>query len=151
MKRPQRGANYNKFVKSTLYSPSKYYGILCKGDFAGLEPSPLAADIALTKDQRPNLIFQQTKFGNALKGSPLSYQQKLSQEYIINDYLALDFPKLPLEEAEDSFANNVQLPLRQEKQAALDSLSVSREVAIDLEERTVTQSESNLWQLLRSK
>ena len=40
---------------------------------------------------------------------------------------------------------------KQRKNAALDALSVTRAVAIDLEERTVTQSASNLWQLLRSK
>ena len=91
------------------------------------------------------------KFGNALKGNPLSYQQKLSQEYGINDFLASDFPKLPLEDAGDRIMNNVQVWLNQGKNAALDALSVTRAVAIDLEERTVTQSASNLWQLLRSK
>ena len=92
-----------------------------------------------------------TKFGNAVQGSPLSYQQKLSQEYVINDFLASDFPKLPLEDAGERIMNNVQLCLNQEKNAALDALSVTRAVAIDLEERTVTQSASNLWQFLRSK
>ena len=70
------------------------------------------------------------KFGNALKGNPLSYQQKLSQEYGINDFLASDFPKLPLEDAGDRIMNNVQVCLNQGKNAALDALSVTRAVAI---------------------
>lgn len=151
VKKPRMGANYNKFIKSTLYSPSTSYRILCKSDFSGLDPFPLAADIAPTAEEMPNLILNPTKFGNALKGSPLSYQQKLSQEYVINDFLACDFPKLPLEDAGERILNNVQVCLNKEKNAALDALSVTRAVAIDLEERTVTQSASNLWQLLRSK
>ena len=151
VKKPKMGANYNKFIKSTLYSPSSFYGILCKSDFTGLDPLPLIADIAPTAEQRPNLILQPTKFGNAPKGSPLSYQQKLSQEYVINDFLACDFPKLPLEGAGERITNNVQVCLTQERAAALDALAVTREVAIDLEARTVTQGASNLWQLLRSK
>ena len=151
VKKPRMGANYDRFVKSTLYSPSMYYGILCKNDFSGLDPLPLVADISPTAEQRQNLTFAQTKFGNAPKGSPLSYQQKLSQEYIINDFLACDFPKIPLEDAGERIMNNVQVCLNSAKNAALDSLSVTRAVAIDLEERTVTQSASTLWQLLRSK
>ena len=68
----------------------------------------------------PNLILMPTKFGNALKGSPLSYQQKLSREYVINDFLASDFPKLPLEDAGERIMNNVLLCLNQEKNAALE-------------------------------
>ena len=144
-------ANYNKFIKSTLFSPSTSYRILCKSDFSGLDPLSLAADIAPTAEEMPNLILKPTKFGNALKGSSLSYQQKLSQEYVVNDFLAYGFPKLPLEDAGERIRNNVQVSSNKEKNAALDALSVTRAVAIDLEERTVTQSASNLWQLLRSK
>ena len=54
VKKPRIGANYNKFIKSTLYSPSTSYGILCKSDFTGLDPLPLIVDIAPTAEQRPN-------------------------------------------------------------------------------------------------
>ncbi|KAG1655018.1 hypothetical protein GQR58_024744 [Nymphon striatum] len=126
VKKPRMGANYSKFIKSTLYSPSTHYQILCKSDFSGLEPLPLAADIAPTVEQRPNLFKHTTQFGHALKGSMISYQQKISQEYIINDFFA-------------------------ENQAALYSLHSTHAVAIDIEEKTVTQSGSTLWKLLRSK
>jgi len=125
VKKPRMGANYNKFIKSTLYSPSTSYRILCKSDFSGLDPLPLAADIAPTAEEMPNLILKPTKFGNALKGSPLSYQQKLSQEYVINDFLACDFPKLPLEDAGERILNNVQVCFNKEKSAALDAVCYS--------------------------
>ena len=151
VKKPKMGANYNKFVKSNLYSPSKCYGILCKNDFVGLEPLPLAADIVPTSEQRPNVPQVATRYGNVLKGSVLSYQQKLSQEYVINDFLASKFPSLPMENAGENFENNVQLCLNQNKQAALKALSINQSVAIDIEQKTLTQSASTLWQLLRSK
>jgi len=47
--------------------------MLFKSDFSGLDPLPLAADIAPTAEEMPNLILKPTKFGNAFKGSPLSY------------------------------------------------------------------------------
>ena len=112
VKKPRMGANYSKFIKITLYSPSTSYRILCKSDFSGLDPLPLAADIAPTAEEMPNLILKPTKFGNALKGSPLSYQQKLPQEYVINDFLACDFSKLPLEDAGERILNNVQVCLK---------------------------------------
>ena len=115
VKKPRMGANYDKFIKSTLYSPSTSYRILCKSDFRGLDPLPLAADIVTTAEEMLSLTLKPTKFGNALKGSPLSYQQKLSQEYVINDFLACDFPKLPLEDAGERILNNVQVCLNKEK------------------------------------
>ena len=115
VKKPRISANYNKFIKSTLYSPSTSHRILCKSDFSGLDPLPLEANIAPTAEEMPNLILMPMKFGNALKGSPLSYQQKLSQEYVINDFLASDFPKLPLEDVGERIMNNVLVCLNQEK------------------------------------
>ena len=41
-----------------------------------------------------------TKFGHAVKGSVISYQQKLSEEYLIKDYSCTSFPDLPLQDAE---------------------------------------------------
>ena len=148
VKKLKMGANYNKFVKSNLHSPSTSYGILCKNDFVGLEPLPLAADIVPTSEQKPNVPQVATRYGNVLKGSVLSYQQKLSQEYVINDFLASKFPSLPIENAGENFQTNVQLCFNQNK---LEALSINQSVAIDIEQKTVTQSASTLWQLLRSK
>ena len=125
VKKPAMGANYNKFVKSNLYSPSTSYGILCKSDFVRLEPLPLAADIVPTSEQRPNVPQVATRYGNVLKGSVLSYQQKLSQEYVINDFLTSEFPSLPMENAGENFENHVQLCLNNDKLAALEALSLT--------------------------
>jgi hypothetical protein len=113
VKKPKMHANYNKFIKSTLCSSSTFYGILCKSDFAGLDPLPLAADIAPAAEQRLNLLKNTTKYGNVPRSSVLSYLQKLSQQYIINDFLASDFPNLPLEDAGEKIENNMQLCLNQ--------------------------------------
>lgn len=96
------GSNYKKFIKSNWYSPSTFYGILCKSDFVGLEPLPLAVDIVPTAEQRPNVPqMYLTRYGNVLKGSVLSYQQE------------------HLKNAGENFENNVQLCLNQDKQVNL--------------------------------
>ena len=125
VKKPTMGADYKTFIKSNLYSPSTSYGILCKSDFVGLEPLPLAADNVPTKEQRPDVPQVATKYWNVLKGSVLSYQQKLSQEYVINDFLASEFPSLPMENAGEKFEKNVQLCLNHDKLAALEALSLT--------------------------
>lgn len=120
VKKPKMGSNYKKFIKSNWYSPLTFYGILCKSDFVGLEPLPLAVDIVPTAEQRPNVPkMYLTRYGNVLKSSVLSYQQKLSQECVINDFLASEFPSLPMENAGENFENNVHLCLNQDKQVNL--------------------------------
>ena len=92
-----------------------------------------------------------TSFGNAAQGSVLSYQQKLSKEYIINDYSCTFYPDLPLETAGERFTNNVSVCLSAEKQAALDSLGVTRDTTIKLEQQTISQSNNETWYHLREK
>ena len=44
VKKPQEGANYNKFIKSTLYSPARQYPLLGpeeKNKLKSLNPEPL--------------------------------------------------------------------------------------------------------------
>ena len=69
-----------------------------------------------------------------MKGSVISYQQKLSEEYLINDYSCNSFPDLPLPNAEMQFEYNVSVCLQQDKLTALDVLSLSRQTAIEVEE-----------------
>ena len=151
VKKPQMGADYTKFIKSTLYSPSNMYGILSSAHFNDLNPKPLMASIAPTVQELPSVPMVISKFGHVPRGSVLSYQQKLSQEYVINDFLSVGYPELPLQSSGERFHNNIQLCLDSNKQAALESLSVTREVAIDIQEKTVTQSDNSLWYLLRKK
>jgi len=93
----------------------------------------------------------QTKFGAAPKGSVLSYQQRLTEKYVINDYAHTSFPKLALPGAGERFENDVSICLDNNKSAKLESLSVTLEMAHNLEEKTREQNESDLWHSLRKK
>ena len=86
-----------------------------------------------------------------MKGSVISYQQKLSEEYLINNYSCTSFPDLPLPNAELQFENYVSMCLQQDKLTSLDVLSLSRQAAIEVEEKTRAQSQSSLWTMLRNK
>lgn len=66
------GADYTKFVKSTLYSPAQMYSVLTKSQFYGLEPNPLMATIVPREDQMASIPFT-SRFGNVPTGSILSY------------------------------------------------------------------------------
>lgn len=151
VKKPKIGADYNKFIESTLYSPSSQYDTLTKEHFSGIEPKPLMVSLVPRKDQANHLPLVPCRFGNVPKGSVLSYQQKLSQEYVINDFTCTTFPILPLDDAGNRFKNNVVISLDSKKQATLDSLQITLKTAVELQERTVTQSNSSLWHLLRKK
>ena len=136
MKKPQPGADYNKFIKSTLYSPAQTYSVLTRCHFSGLERKPLMATLAPKEEWLAEMSFSSSTFGNVPKGSVLSYQQKLSQEYIINDYSGCSFPGLPLETAGNRYENNVVTCLNQEKAVTLESLQIDREVSCDIETKT---------------
>ncbi|PFX32399.1 hypothetical protein AWC38_SpisGene2799 [Stylophora pistillata] len=132
VKKPQMGAKNSKFIKLTLYSPSKYYGLLHSTSFEELSPVPIIASILPHQDNLANLETVTPKFGSALKGSVLSYQQKLSQDYIINYFTLAGFPLLPYEDSGDRFENAFRICLTSDKQAALESLNLDRDVAIDV-------------------
>lgn len=91
VKKPKQGANYAKFIKSTLYSPARLYPIIGNDLFTGLDPQPSMITIA-PKDVIQTPVMISSKFGSVRKGSVLSYQQKLSQEYAINDFFSPPFP-----------------------------------------------------------
>ena len=75
--------------------------------YNSVEPKPLMATIAPGVNDSLQLV--PTKFGHAVKGSVISYQQKLSEEYLINDYSCTSFPDLPLLNAEMQFENDVSV------------------------------------------
>ena len=150
------GANYDKFIKTTLYSPATQYHILGpheKAKLKSLNPEPLLWSLLpdLENFEGSQLPSVQTKFGMAPKGSVISYQQRLTEKYVINDYAHITFPKLPLPDAGDRFQNNVSVCLDRDKFAKLESLSVTLEMASALEEKTREQNESDLWHSLRKK
>ena len=132
VKKPKIGADYNKFIKSTLYSPASQYDTLTKEHYSGIEPKPLIVSLVPRKDQANHLPLVPCRFGNVPKGSVLSYQQKLSQEYVINDFTCTTFPILPLDDAGNRFKNNVVISLDSKKQATLDSLQINLKTAVEL-------------------
>lgn len=111
VKKKQLGATYSRYIKSNLYSPSPMYGKLTKEHFDAFDPRPLIATIVPSQQQLPSIPFVPFKFGNVLKGSVLSYQQKMSSDYVINDFTCTAFPALPLEGAGQRFCNNMSVCL----------------------------------------
>ena len=107
------GMDYNKFVKSTLDPPSSWYNVLTKEHFNRIEPSPLIVSLVPKKDQASDLSAVPCKFGNvsilSFLGSILSYQQKISVEYVINDFPCNAFPILPLDDAVNRFEKNIAI------------------------------------------
>ena len=151
VKKPQLGASYSRYIKSNLYSPSPMYGTFTKEHFQDFNPRPLFATLVPTQQQLQSIPFVPSKFGNVPKGCLLSYQQKLSSEYIINDFTCTAFPELPLECAEVRFHNNVSVCLNNQQQATFDSLAVTMDMSHKVQEQTVTQSSSEVWHLLRKR
>lgn len=149
VKKPRPGANYDRYIKNTLYSPARQYRVLDESHYNSVEPKPLIATIAPRVNAPLQLVS--TKFGHAVKGSVISYQQKLSEEYLINNYSCTSFPELPLPSAEMRFENDVSMCLQQDKLTSLGVLSLSRQTAIEVEEKTRAQSQSGLWTMLRNK
>ena len=145
VQKPQAGADYTKFAKSTLYSPASAYPLMHAEIMKSLKPQPLIATVLPPASKMTSTPLVATSFGNAAQGSVLSYQQKLPKEYIINDYSCTFFPDLPLETADERFTTNVSFCLSAEKQAALDSLGVTRDTAIKLERQTLSQSNNETW------
>ena len=70
---------------------------------------------------------------------------------MIKDYSYTSFPDLPLPNVEMQFENDMSVCLQQDKLTALDVSSLSRQTAIEVEEKTRAQSHSSLWTMLRNK
>lgn len=132
VKKPQMGAAYSRYIKSTIYSPATMYGTLTKETFEGLEPQPLFANIVPSVNELGGVSFVPCKFSDVPKGCVLSYQQKLSTEHIINDFTSTGFPVIPLDSAELGFENNFSgFPLNAKQQAAIESLTVTPETCLE--------------------
>ena len=151
VKKPQLGKSFNKYIKCNLYSPSPMYGTMTKEHFNSLQPKPLFATLVPSEQDLRSVSFVPSKFGNVPKGCLISYQQKMSSDYVINDFTGTAFPELPLESAKDRFENNVSVCLEANQQALFDSLSVTSEISLKVQEQTITQSSSETWHLLWKK
>ena len=151
VKKPREGADYNKSIKWSLYSPATHYLLLSnveKTKMQDLNPIPLMC--TLIPDSVSGFPAVSTKFGNVPKGSVISYQQKLCPSYIINDYANASFPFVPSPDAPTSFSNNLSFCFSSAQQMVkFDSLSLNFELSHLLEEQTRAQGQNQLWHSLR--
>ena len=110
------------------------YGTMTKEHFNSLQPKPLFATLVPSEQDLRSVSFVPSKFGNVPKGCLISYQQKMSSDYVINDFTCTAFPELPLESAKDRFENNASVCLEANQQALFDSLSVTSEISLKVQE-----------------
>lgn len=136
---PSRG------VKSTLMNPIRGCPPNAAdlfGKMSAVHPKCMALDI-MKNDHSPNV---KTRFGEFPKGSPLSYQQSLSGEYVVNLMDNTAFPILP---ASDNMNNNLNIALSENQQTVIHSLTTTPAEAIYFEENTRLQSDTPLWYKVR--
>ena len=55
VKKTRFGANYSRFIKSTLYSPAEVYPIMDRERFMNLDPQPLLFTQAPKREEMQNL------------------------------------------------------------------------------------------------
>ena len=63
VKKPQAGADYTKFVKSTLYSPTTAYPLMHAEIMASLKPQPLMATVLPPASKMTSISPVATSFG----------------------------------------------------------------------------------------
>ena len=132
-----------KGIKSTLFNP------ICGEE-------ELDVDSFLHEIKDMNIMFNtsventdervQTKFGKFKKGSVISYQQKLSNDYLLNLMEVNDFPNLPVRNVME---NNIIYIMNEDQLKKFDSLKVTEVEAIEIEESTRDQSKDPKWHKLR--
>jgi len=140
-----------KPVQSTLYNP-------VRGDLpnpASLLPelNRVAANflvIPMLSNTSPDDSYVPTKYGKFPPGSVLSYQQKLSSDYVLNVYdnsvFDSHFPLLPVANV---MINNTQCALTYEQLISFEGIIASEDEVYKFEEQTRLQSDSPLWFKLR--
>ncbi|CAG2198744.1 unnamed protein product [Mytilus edulis] len=134
-------------LRSTLYNPIKVplppVSDLCSA-IADIDNTCLLLSFSSHHNTSTcNMI--ETRFGKYPKGSPISYQRKLSSHFILN-VLDADFPLLPIE---NLMVNELNPVLDQKKCTSLDSICVTAEESHNIEEMTRLQSVDPKWHAIR--
>lgn len=135
-----------KAIKSKLYNPIRDQLPPVEDllqDIQSVFPTSLLLTCTATSDLTPTI---NTKFGLFPKGSPISYQQKLHSDYIINIYNAPNYPVLPVKNVMNPTYNIV---LTQSQSISHSGIEVSIETSAQLEESTRLQSSNPKWHQLR--
>lgn len=135
-----------KPIDSTLYNPLRSPPPPSATVYQSMQsahPKLMALDFMHDEPTTP----VHTKFGIFPKGSPLSYQQKLSGETVINLYDNSSFPVLP---ASDVMMNNYDVAsLDDAKSLMLSSITIDAKQSTYFEESTRLQSQTKSWYEVR--
>ena len=135
----------SKFIKSTLINPLRSNPpnpADLHDPMMAVHPKCMALDI-MKNDHTPSV---QNSFGLFPKGSPLSYQQRLSDDFVINLMDNTGFPTLPFK---NIMINNLQLALTENQQTTINSISITSSQSSYFEEKTRLQSSTPLWFQIR--
>ena len=131
-----------RVLTSTLYDPRRT-SLPSPADMhqpmLNVHPKCMALDIMMN-NHTPTVA---TKYGSFPKGSPISYQQSLSGEYVLNIMDSTAFPPLPTSDI--LMTNLFHLVPTESQLATLASLSLTKEEAMYFEENTRLQSDTKLW------
>ena len=142
---PQSPYRQPKGIRSTLYNPLRTDLPSISDLKASVSEVDNSCLLLSVMNVNADVPVQSTKFGKFPKGSPLSYQQKLSSHFILN-ILDADFPILP---AENVMVNQASVVLDQRKTTKFNSHHVSPEECADIEEMTRLQSSDPRWHAVR--
>ena len=132
-------------LRSTLYNPIRGNPIDWKANVNKLQKA-MPNMLALAAMQTSTTQNVTTKFGQAASGSVLSYQQKLSDDYVLNICDGVAYPELPMSNV---MKNNFCMALSANQSVCLEGLSLSMPEIRKFEEQTRLQSHSRLWYKLR--
>ncbi|VDI58609.1 Hypothetical predicted protein [Mytilus galloprovincialis] len=128
-------------LRSTLYNPIKVplppVADLCSA-ISDIDNSCILLSVT-SQHNTSNMIDK--RFRKCAKGSPISYQQKLSSHFILN-VLDADFPLLPLE---NIMENELHVVLEKKKSTSFDSICVSAEKSHNIEDMIRLQSVDPKW------
>jgi len=130
-----------KAIKSTLYNPIPSHTDLLD-NLQSIFPESLMLSSVNTDISQT----VQTTFGKFPKGSPISYQQRLHSDFIMNIYNAPHFPKLPVNNVMN---RNYHSVLTHEQTIKSCSVEVDIDKAVQIEENTRLQASDPKWHTLR--
>ncbi|KAK3099804.1 hypothetical protein FSP39_010007 [Pinctada imbricata] len=142
---PQRAT---KGIKSTMYQPmSKGVDLNIDALLSKTQGMDILFGTVADKEQTTKTVT--TKFGDYPRGSVLSYQQKLHNDFIINLMEENTFPDIPVCNQIGSNNFNYVMTLNQSK--LLESLSVSESECHEIEKCTHLQSQDRKWHNIRKE
>ena len=131
-------------IKSTLYNPARGQPI----DWCvhARKLSAVTPDLLVLPALCETACSVPCSFGPVPKGCILSYQQKPSEDCILNIYDGIGFPELP---ASNVMRNTYSTVLSSQQSVKLEGLKLTLHEVKKFEEQTRLQSQTPLWYKIR--